>query len=775
VVVVGDDTPTLALALAPPLVVLACKVLGLYDRDENLLRKTTLEELPALVQVATTSALLLWILGEVLVEGPLLQGEVVFLWLFLFVSLPLTRTGVRRLAMRSAPAERCLVIGDVRAADLLRRSLQTTRGVNATLAGRVSLEIRRPGGNGVSTVSGLPVQLRDEIDRVVIAPGHANSDAMLDSLRVAKAAGVQVSVLPRLLEVIGSSAAFDDVDGMLLLGLPRRSLTTSSKRLKRAVDTALAGCLLLVLAPVLAGVAAGLRISSSGPVFVRHSRLGADGRPFEMLGLRTSHAHDGRSRLERIVRRAGLNRVPQLINVLRGEMCLVGPRPQPVERQATRGEFPLPRNGGAPNPRFDLAPGVTGLWLIHGAASASDEEVAKLDYLYATNWSVWLDARILLRTLIRLSAGGEGDTATSKNGSGPPEGALTTRSRLGPSTVTPMRGGALSDRLLVRQARIAAPPSRKLLTITAVVPATNRPATLEACLTGLRQAKDGPDEIVVVEDPSIRSPAAARNEGAARASGDVLVFVDADVVVHRDAFARIREAFAADPELVGLFGSYDDGLPTAGRVATFRNLLHHHVHQRCAGQASTFWSGLGAVRRDVFLDFGGFDAKQFAHASVEDIELGMRLASRGHRLVLNPSIQGTHLKDWTVWQMVHTDFLRRGVPWVRLILRNPGELPTTTLNLSWQHRLSALLSLVGVGGLLGRRRISASVALLGLVGVNHRFYLLLGRRHGMTTLALGFALHLLHHLVSIASAPCGVVAHLRERTPQQQVGRRPPD
>ena len=141
----------------------------------------------------------------------------------------------------------------------------------------------------------------------------------------------------------------------------------------------------------------------------------------------------------------------------------------------------------------------------------------------------------------------------------------------------------------------------------------------------------------------------------------------------------------------------------------------------------------------------------------------MRLSAAGQRNVLNPRIQGTHLKDWTLWQMLHTDFLRRGVPWVRLLLRNPGDLPTTTLNLSWQHRLSALLSLVGIGGLLGRRRVPASVALLALVGLNHRCYFLLGRRHGVSTLTVGFGLHLVHHLVSIASAPCGVVAHLRER------------
>jgi GT2 family glycosyltransferase len=468
-------------------------------------------------------------------------------------------------------------------------------------------------------------------------------------------------------------------------------------------------------------------------------------------------------------------------------MSLVGPRPRLVEREASRGAPAVAHNGGSPKLNghsaggagdehgpLDLVPGVTGLWRLDAGASPSQEQLAKLDHLHATNWSVWSDVRILLRTAGKLFAGGA--TATmAQNGSDLHVAALTAPSVPGPFTVTPRPNGAFYERLLAEHLPLASPPERKLLTITAVVPATNRPATLDACLAGLRHAKDGPDEIVVVEDASLPSPAAARNDGAARASGEVLVFVDSDVVVHRDAFTRIRDAFAADSELVGVFGSYDDGLPTAGRAATFRNLLHHHVHQRCAGEASTFWSGLGALRRDVFLEFAGFDAKKYAHASVEDIELGMRLSSRGHRIVLNPRIQGTHLKEWTVWQMVHTDFLRRGVPWVRLLLRHPGDLPTTTLNLSWQHRLSALLSLVGIGGLIGRRGRPASVALLALVGLNHRFYFLLGRRHGVSTLTVGFGLHLLHHLVSIASAPCGLAAHLRERTMHRRVGRQPRD
>ena len=152
----------------------------------------------------------------------------------------------------------------------------------------------------------------------------------------------------------------------------------------------------------------------------------------------------------------------------------------------------------------------------------------------------------------------------------------------------------------------------------------------------------------------------------------MLVFVDSDVEVHADALARIRAAFADDPGLTAVFGSYDDA-PPGGTVAAFRNLLHHHVHQRGAGPASTFWSGLGAIRRDAFLAAGGFDGERFPHPSIEDVDLGARLVADGARIVLDPAIQGTHLKAWTLRSMVRTDFARRGVPWVALLLRSGGS------------------------------------------------------------------------------------------------------
>ena len=313
-----------------------------------------------------------------------------------------------------------------------------------------------------------------------------------------------------------------------------------------------------------------------------------------------------------------------------------------------------------------------------------------------------------------------------------------------------------------------------MTTLSVVVPATDRPATLPRCVAALDRAAAaaGGVEIVVVQGPRGLGVCAARNTGAARACGDVIVFVDSDVEVHPDALVRIRAAFADVPALTAVFGSYDDA-PPGGTVAAFRNLLHHYVHQRGAGPAATFWSGLGAIRRDAFLAAGGFDGERFPQPSIEDVDLGVRLVADGARIVLDPAIQGTHLKAWTLRSMVRTDFARRGVPWVALLLRS-GHLRSTaatTLNLGWRHRASAAACATGVAGLAFRRPATVLAALLVLLGANREFYGLLARRRGVGEAVVGVGLHVVHHLTALAAVPAGVAVHLRDRRARdQQVG-----
>ena len=297
--------------------------------------------------------------------------------------------------------------------------------------------------------------------------------------------------------------------------------------------------------------------------------------------------------------------------------------------------------------------------------------------------------------------------------------------------------------------------------LTAIVPATDRPEHVERVVAAIRAAEAPPDEVIVVDEAPRPGPAAARNLGAENADADVLVFVDSDVLPHHDAFRRIRDAFADEPKLAALFGSYDDSPPAPGAVSGFRNLLHHFVHQQSGGEATTFWAGLGAIRRDAFVRAGGFDAERYAVPSIEDIELGMRLVGAGERLRLDPALQGTHLKRWTLAGMLRTDLHGRGVPWVALLARESAA--PTGLNLGWRHRLSAAASIVLVSSLATRRPRQAALAVGALVALNAQFYGLLLRRRGPVEATLGVGLHALHHLTGAAAVPLGLLEHARER------------
>jgi len=307
-----------------------------------------------------------------------------------------------------------------------------------------------------------------------------------------------------------------------------------------------------------------------------------------------------------------------------------------------------------------------------------------------------------------------------------------------------------------------------VVTLSVVIPATDRRTTLERVVSAVHRAAPGPEEVIVIDEPADLGPAAARNLGARKATADVIVFVDADVEVHADAFARIREAFENNAELTAVFGSYDDDPGGRGVVSDFRNLLHHHVHHQGAGVATTFWAGLGAVRREAFLAVGGFDEHRYPLPSIEDIELGMRLHRHGGRIVLDPAIQGKHLKSWSFTGMTHTDLLRRGVPWLRLLLEQRAG--STALNLGWRQRIGTGGSVVLLAAIARRNfRLTAGVFALLLV-LDRPFYRLLFRRRGGRQLAAGVPLLLVHRLISVAAVPVAVLSHL-VRTRQS----RPPD
>jgi GT2 family glycosyltransferase len=301
--------------------------------------------------------------------------------------------------------------------------------------------------------------------------------------------------------------------------------------------------------------------------------------------------------------------------------------------------------------------------------------------------------------------------------------------------------------------------------LAVVVPATDRPPTLDRCLAAIRAAGEPPEEVVVVDHSRPAGPAAARNAGAKETDADIVVFVDADVEVRPDVFMRIRQAFDRDPALGAVFGSYDDAPAAEGVVSRFRNLLHHHVHQAGAGPASTFWAGLGAIRREVFERYGGFDSTRYPRASVEDIELGSRLAAKGVRIELDPHLLGTHLKRWTLRSMVETDYARRGAPWIALLLAR--KTSPSALNLGWRHRASAA-AIVLAAAMLVRGNVRGVIGALGaFVLLNRALYALLLRRQGAVGAIAGVGLHAVHHVTALAAVPAGVRLYLRERRAAQ--------
>jgi exopolysaccharide biosynthesis polyprenyl glycosylphosphotransferase len=411
----GDELTPAALAL-PLLVVAVAKVAGLYDRDDLLLRKTTLDEAPGLFQVATLFTLVMALGAEVLVHGGIDRVALVELLVATFLLLLGGRVIARALAGRLAAPERCLVIGDEATAARLRGKFAGGR-VNARVVTAVDLDTgHADGGSDVierpEEVAMLVTAL--DIERVIVAP-RADSDEMLDIVRTAKALGVKVSVLPRIFEVVGSAVEFDTLDGTTVLGIRRFGLTRSSKMVKRALDLTGATLGLLVISPLVALIALAIRLDSRGPVLFRQTRVGQDGRRFEIFKFRTMDADaDARkrdllalnevegglfkiaddpriTRVGRFLRRTSLDELPQLLNVLRGEMSLVGPRPLVVDEDV--------QIEGWDRRRLHLTPGMTGHWQIMGSARIPLPEMVKIDYLYVANWSMWSDVKILLRTV----------------------------------------------------------------------------------------------------------------------------------------------------------------------------------------------------------------------------------------------------------------------------------------------------------------------------------------------------------------------------------------
>jgi GT2 family glycosyltransferase len=304
--------------------------------------------------------------------------------------------------------------------------------------------------------------------------------------------------------------------------------------------------------------------------------------------------------------------------------------------------------------------------------------------------------------------------------------------------------------------------------VTAIVPAYNAEATIGACLQAISALRPMVAKVIVFDDGATdrtnaiataanvcvirnngppRGPAHGRNAGAMRARSDLLLFVDADVVIAPDSLNKLVAAIA-DGKAAAAFGSYDDRQVSRRGASVYANLRHHFFHQHSARDATTFWAGIGLIDRSVFMAVGGYDAEAFAHPSIEDVELGMRLVAAGYRIRLVPEAFGTHYKDWSLLQVWYSDVVRRAYPWSCLIAdrRTAGA----DLNLATGERVTALFALaIPVLLLLGFVTpvmfVAAALAAAAYIFRNRRFFGFLAERVPMRVLAATVALHWLYH------------------------------
>lgn len=311
--------------------------------------------------------------------------------------------------------------------------------------------------------------------------------------------------------------------------------------------------------------------------------------------------------------------------------------------------------------------------------------------------------------------------------------------------------------------------SEKKPTLSVVIAVFNGSYFLKKSLAAITESADDYTEIILVNDASTDNsaevgkqfgikiielekqagPGNARNIGVEAAIGEIIFFVDADVLIKSETIAEIRSIFAENPEYSAIFGSYDNSPDERNFFSQYRNLMHHFFHQTGKTEAETFWSGLGAIKRDVFLKTGGFKI-----STIEDIELGYRLKKSEHRILLVPQLQAKHLKKWTFGSILKTDFWGRAVPWSELLLLSPEIKPD--LNVKASQKISIFLAGIFILSLIGlfwdwRIIFFSSLSLVIFVLLNLSFYKFFLQIRGLFFTLGILPMHLLYFLYSGAA------------------------
>jgi exopolysaccharide biosynthesis polyprenyl glycosylphosphotransferase len=411
--------------LAIPVWVIAAKINRLYDGDEERADHSTVDELVAVFNLVTLGAWLFFVTLEVTYVGRPQVAELVVFWGASIFGIVLARALARGYCRRRVEyLQNTIIVGAGDVGHVVARKMLQHREYGINVVGFVDSAPRQP-KSGIEHIPLLGelddlatlVELFD-VERVVFA---FSNDSHLDTLRLIrqlKDQHVQIDIVPRLFEVLGPNVGLHTVEGMALIGLPALDLSRSSKLLKRVVDLVFASAGLLLLAPLLLAISLAVKRTSPGPVFFRQVRMGERDRTFRIFKFRTMvvEAEDLKSSLldlnkhrsedprmfkvagdprvtslGRFLRRYSLDELPQLLNVLRGEMSMVGPRPLILD------EDRFVRNWA--RERLSLKPGVTGPWQVLGASEIPFDEMVKLDYLYVTGWSLVNDIKLVLRTV----------------------------------------------------------------------------------------------------------------------------------------------------------------------------------------------------------------------------------------------------------------------------------------------------------------------------------------------------------------------------------------
>ncbi len=317
--------------------------------------------------------------------------------------------------------------------------------------------------------------------------------------------------------------------------------------------------------------------------------------------------------------------------------------------------------------------------------------------------------------------------------------------------------------------------------LSIIIPVYNGGADFEQCLKAIARSDYTGWELIVVDDGSTDNsaaiaqhyattvlsmagrsgPATARNLGAQAATGEYLLFIDADCAAHPDTLTNLVWTLRNSPDVEAVFGSYDDTPQAPNFLSQYKNLFHHYMHQTGSEDASTFWSGCGAIRRSTFLKFGGFSTS-YRKPCIEDIELGYRLKAAGCRIKLAKQVQVKHLKRWEVGSLLRAEIFYRAIPWTELILRD--RPPVNDLNLKPSSRfsvvLSGLLMLSLVGGLWWLWLYALSLVVFALLMVlNAPVYRFFYRQRGLWFMLRVIPWHLFYYLYGGTAFAIGLVRH----------------